>query len=320
MTLLSSDIKQASTFLKEGKLVAIPTETVYGLAANIFDEEAVRGIFELKERPLFNPLIVHINSLKQLHELSSDLPEKARQLATAFWPGELTLVVKKKEIVPDLITAGKDTVAIRMPKHPLVRELLQSIDFPLAAPSANPSGSISPTNALRVKEYFEGKLPMVLDGGPSSSGIESTIIGFDGNKAILYRLGAISIEEIEEIVGPIEHNTKNHKIPEAPGMLLKHYSPKTSLILFTNIEKNLGKFFNKKIGVMVFKNAIENASILHQEILSEKGNFKEAATNIYEALQRLDHADLDIILAEKLPDRDLGKSLNDRLLRAAAKD
>ncbi len=320
MTIVSSDIQLASSFLKEGKLVAIPTETVYGLAANIFDEAAVKGIFKLKERPLFNPLIVHIHNLAQLEELANELPEKAKQLAAAFWPGELTLVVKKKEIVPDLITAGKDTVAIRMPKHTLVRELLQQIDFPLAAPSANPSGSISPTNAERVKEYFDGILPMVLDGGSCSSGIESTIIGFEGEEAILYRLGAISIEEIEKEIGPVKQNTTNDSSPEAPGMLLKHYSPKTSLILSTDIKKTLGKFFNKKIGVLVFSNALESSSILHQEVLSETANFKEAAANIYEALQRLDHANLDIILAEKLPDKDLGKSLNDRLVRAAAKD
>ena len=318
MTLISSNVNEAAQFLNEGKLVGIPTETVYGLAANIYNEAAVKGIFELKQRPLFNPLIVHIHSLSQLDELAEELPENAKLLAAALWPGELTLVVKKKAVVPDLITAGKDTVAVRMPKHPLVIQLLQYLDFPLAAPSANPFGSISPTTAQRVKDYFEGKLPMVLDGGPCSSGIESTIVGFEGEEAILYRLGAISVEEIEGVVGAIKQQTKNEKSPEAPGMLFKHYSPKTPLLLSSDIKATVNKFLSKKVGVLVFNKEVLHPSIKHQEVLSEKQDFKEAAANLYEALHRLDHANLDLILAERLPNRDLGKSINDRLERAAA--
>ena len=299
-------------------MVAIPTETVYGLAANIYDEEAVKEIFELKQRPLFNPLIVHIHSLNQLEELAAELPEKARLMAAAFWPGELTLVLKKKSIVPKLITAGKDTVAIRMPRHPLVTELLKNIDFPLAAPSANPFGSISPTTAQRVKDYFEDRLPMVLDGGPCSSCIESTIIGFDNEQPILYRLGAIAVEEIEKLTGPVKQIINNEKNPQAPGMFLKHYSPKTPIVLSENLASAVKKYSHNRIGILVFRNTCENKSIKHSEVLSIQGDFKEASTNLYEALHRLDHSKVDIILAERLPNKDLGKSLNDGLERAAA--
>jgi len=227
MTIVSKDISKAVQILNNHDVVAIPTETVYGLAGNIYSEKALRKIFEIKQRPLFNPLIVHVHSLEKVEELVLDFPEKAKKLAKAFWPGPLTLVLKKKAIIPDLITAGKDTVAIRIPNHPVTLSLLKELPFPLAAPSANPFGCISPTKASHVEGYFKSSLSMVLEGGDCKKGIESTIIGFENNEPVLYRLGSISIEEISHVVGALKIKNKKEIAPEAPGMLERHYAPKT---------------------------------------------------------------------------------------------
>jgi L-threonylcarbamoyladenylate synthase len=317
--MISDNLKKAVEILTQNKLVAIPTETVYGLAGNIYSDEAVLKIFEMKKRPLLNPLIVHIHDIKQLEELTSYIPEKARLLVSSFWPGPLTLVLKKNLCVPDLITAGKDTVAIRMPNHPVTLALLEQLSFPIAAPSANPFGCISPTKAMHVKDYFGDKLEMVLEGGDCSTGIESTIIGFEQDQPILYRLGAISIEEIELVIGDLKIKNKNEINPDAPGMLSKHYAPKTSTYLVTDIETSLKSFPDKKIGIVSFSKRIDVNHFIHQEILSEKGDLREAATNLYSILHRLDKLELDVIIAERLPDIGLGKSINDRLERATKK-
>lgn len=310
------EILKAASLLKEGNVVAIPTETVYGLAANAFNEDAVRKIFEIKERPLFNPLIVHIKSIDFLEQLVNNIPTKARQLAQHFWPGSLTLILPKKEVVPSIITAGKDTVAVRVPNHPVTLALLNELDFPLAAPSANPFGTISPTEAKHVTDYFKDTVPMVLDGGICINGIESTIIGFEHDEPVLYRLGSITVEEIEKIVGKITVKNKKEVAPDAPGMLSKHYAPKTKTYLETDISAFLKKHPKKKIGILLFNQRIENTEFIHQEILSESGNYKQAAVNLYAAMHRLDKLGLEFIVAERFPDIDLGKSINDRLERA----
>ena len=315
--MISTNIQQAVDILNNDELVAIPTETVYGLAGNIYSETAVKKIFETKKRPLFNPLIVHIHSIKQLEELTNYIPFKAQVLANTFWPGSLTLVLKKNPKVPDLITAGKDTVAIRMPNHPTTLALLEQLNFPLAAPSANPFGCISPTKAIHVETYFGENLKMVLDGGDCTNGIESTIIGFEGDEPVLYRLGAISIEDIEDVIGPVKmHNKKETTAPEAPGMLEKHYAPITTTILATNIDAAIQSSLDKKIGLLLFSHKINHPQIVHQEVLSANADLKEAASNLYAALHVLDKQKVDIIIAERLPDIGLGKSINDRLERA----
>ncbi|MEQ8909623.1 MAG: L-threonylcarbamoyladenylate synthase [Vicingaceae bacterium] len=318
MTLISKDIQKAATLLKGGKLVAIPTETVYGLAANIYDQEAVKTIFELKQRPLFNPLIVHIHSFEQLADLVEEVPEKAKALTEKFWPGPLSLILKKKSSVPNLITAGKDTVAIRMPKHPLLLELLQELPFPLAAPSANPFNAISPTNAQRVKAYFEGQLEMVLEGGSSDRGIESTIVGFEAEEAIVYRLGSLSVETLEKVVGKVRLANQAKNSPQAPGMLSKHYSPSTPMILVKEVKQAIVQHKSKKIAILGFQNKIEGIDEQHQQTLSSSGNLEEAAAKLYEALHKLDDLAVDIIIAERLPEQGLGNSINDRLERASA--
>ena len=318
MTVITKDISFAIHTLNEGKVVAIPTETVYGLAANIFDESAVKKIFEIKNRPNNNPLIVHLKSAEQLKEVAKDIPPLAAQLASHFWPGALTLVLKKQDCISNWVTSNKNTVAIRVPNHPLTLELLRNLDFPLAAPSANPFGSISPTNALHVYDYFQNDIDVILDGGNCKNGIESTIIGFEEEQPILYRYGAIPIEEIEKIIGPIKVHTKDNSAPSAPGMFTKHYAPKTKSFLVEDIEKELESIQSKKIGVLQFQNKLESPRPFVQYILSPTGDFKEASKNLYSYLHELDALGLDVLLIEKLPNIHLGKSINDRLTRAVA--
>lgn len=319
MTLISQDITKATTILKQDNLVAIPTETVYGLAGNIYSEKAIKAIFKLKKRPFFNPLIVHVHSISEVSQLVDEFPEKARSLAAAFWPGSLTMVLKKKSSVPDLITAGKDTVGIRIPDHPITLELLKSLEFPLAAPSANPFGSISPTSAFHVADYFHDRLPMVLEGGNCKNGLESTIVGFEDGEPVIYRLGSISQERIEKEIGKVQIRNYKESAPDAPGMLSRHYAPKTPTVLKADVTDFIQRLPYQRIGVLMFSNKITKVKIAYQEILSSKGDLEEAAAALYSALHRLDKMNLDIIVAEKFPDYELGASINDRLERATKK-
>ena len=315
MSIISKDIQKAVQLLTNEQLVAIPTETVYGLAGNIFSEKAINSIFSTKKRPFFNPLIVHIPSVEFLENVVTHIPKKAKLLADAFWPGSMTLVLKKNRKIPDLITAGKDTVAVRVPNHPVTLSLLRQLAFPLAAPSANPFGSISPTKPSHVENYFKNDIQMVLDGGACKNGIESTIIGFENEEPIIYRLGALPLEDIEAVVGKIAIKNKKEQNPEAPGMLARHYAPKTKTFLVNNVLSELKKHLNKKIGVLVFKDSINNDSVT-EIILSEKGVMQEAASNLYNSLHLLDTYHLDVIIAERFPENGLGTSINDRLQRA----
>ncbi len=317
--MITTDIKKAKKTLKKNKLVAIPTETVYGLAGNAYDESALVEIFKLKNRPFYNPLIVHIKSASSISDVAKDIPESAMILAEKFWPGPLTLVLKKQPHISDLITAGKDTVAVRVPNHHLALALLEKLDFPLAAPSANPFGSISPTNADHVFNYFGVKLEVILDGGECEKGLESTIIGFENNQPFLYRHGSISSEEIEKITGKLNTITNSEKTPNAPGMLSRHYAPNTDTYLTNNVVELIKCFKGKRIGILVFKNQINSKGIIHKEILSKSGDLNEAAKNLYAAMHRLDENNLDVIIAERLPDIGLGKTMNDKLERATKK-
>ena len=316
MTIISNDIPKAIEILNNEDVVGIPTETVYGLAGNIYSEKAIRKIFQVKQRPLFNPLIVHLHSIEQLEEIVSDFPAKAALLAKVFWPGSLTLVLKKKASIPDIITAGKDTVAVRIPNHPVTLSLLKKVSFPLAAPSANPFNRISPTNSLHVESYFKNSIQMVLEGGECKNGLESTIIGFENNAPVLYRLGAISIEEIENVIGKINIKNNKESAPNAPGMLAKHYAPKTKTYLVNDLKKFIKSNDDKRIGVLSFREEISASNIEHLEILSTHGDLKEAASKLYSALHKLDNLNLEMIVVERVPDIGLGKSINDRLERA----
>jgi len=318
MSIISKDIKKAVQLLTEEQLVAIPTETVYGLAGNIFSEKAIKSIFSTKQRPFFNPLIVHISSVKSLNGLVTHVPDKAKLLAAAFWPGSMTLVLKKSNTIPDIITAGKDTVAVRVPNHPVTLELLKKLPFPLAAPSANPFGSISPTKPAHVENYFSNSIKMVLDGGSCTNGIESTIIGFENEEPVIYRLGALPLEEIEAVVGRISIKNKKEEKPDAPGMLARHYAPKTSTFLVDDVAAEIKKNTGKKMGVLVFKSSLNNENIT-EIILSKNGSLQEAASRLYSAMHDLDSKNLDLIIAERFSEFGLGKSINDRLQRATFK-
>jgi L-threonylcarbamoyladenylate synthase len=318
--MIIKDINKAKNILLKNELIAIPTETVYGLAGNAYSDTAIRKIFELKKRPLLNPLIVHLKSASCIQEVASEIPEIGLKLINQFWPGPLTLILKKQKHISDLITAGKDTVAVRVPNHPLTLALLNELEFPLTAPSANPFGSISPTNAEHVLSYFGKEIEAILDGGQCEKGLESTIIGFENEKPILYRHGAISMDEIEKVTGDLGIYTNNNISPNAPGMLSRHYAPSTDTYLTNNVSALLNQFEGKKIGLLVFNKEIQNNKIIYQEVLSKTGDLNEAAKNLYAAMHRLDNCKLDLIIIEKLPDIGLGKTINDKLTRAAKKE
>lgn len=316
-TTIGTDINYAVELLQKGELVAIPTETVYGLAGNALNEEAVLKIFNAKNRPQFNPLIIHLASVGLLKNYVTHIPAKAKILADKFLPGPLTFLLPKKNIIPDLVTAGSDKVAIRIPNHPLTRELLGKLNFPLAAPSANPFGYVSPTSAQHVYDGLNGKISYILDGGECTVGLESTIIRFDENEnVIVHRVGGVALEEIEKILGEkVKLQTQAHEMPDAPGQLKSHYATHTPLIV-GDADSLIKQHLENKIAVISFKNSYNSKDIIQQYILSPSGNLDEAAKNLFKTLREVDTINADIIIAEKFPDERLGRAINDRLNRA----
>jgi L-threonylcarbamoyladenylate synthase len=303
---IGTDLHRAEQLLRHGNLVAIPTETVYGLAANALDPKAVLKIFEVKNRPHFDPLIVHI---------VMSVPRWAEDLSNEFWPGPLTLILPKRDNIPDIVTSGLDTVGVRMPDHPLTLSLLKRLDFPLAAPSANPFGYISPTSADHVSDQLGGEIDYILDGGSSSVGLESTIVGeVDGRPTVL-RLGGIPVEEIERSIGAVEVDTSSSSNPRNPGSLEQHYAPRLPLKFISDA----GEYDRDKVGMLSFRDLKENLPIDHQVVLSRQGNLEEAAVNLFGALRKLDKMPVEMILVERLPDEGLGRAINDRLERASYK-
>lgn len=306
------DLEKAKLILQKGGLVGIPTETVYGLAANALDANAVAKIFTAKNRPDFNPLIVHVPDLETAAIYADKMPYAAYRLASLFWPGPLTLVVKKNPIIPDLVTSGLDTVGLRCPDHSLSRQLLQELPFPLAAPSANPFGYVSPTRAEHVNEQLGDRLEYILDGGPCSVGIESTIIGFENNAAVIYRLGGLSQEKIESVIGKVSLSVRSEN-PKAPGQLLSHYAPKKKVVI-GHLPDLLLQYEGQRCGVLSFSHDYQ---FPHQVILSATGNIEEAAKNLFTALRKLDQLPIDVVLTEFVPEKGIGRAINDRLQRAS---
>jgi L-threonylcarbamoyladenylate synthase len=315
LAVTGNDINLAKEILIKGELVAIPTETVYGLAGNALDEKAVLSIFEVKNRPAFDPLIIHTDSVEKAMQYVSDFPEKARKLAEQFWPGPLTLLLPKKALIPDLVTSGLDNVAVRIPNHPLLLDLLSRLDFPLAAPSANPFGYISPTNASHVNAQLGEKIPYILDGGESNVGIESTIVGFEANETIIYRLGGLAVEDIEGVIGKVTLMANSSSDPKAPGMLKSHYAPRKPFFLENEAISNPE---NENAGYLLFDQYLEGISHENQRVLSFSGNMQEAAHNLFAYLRELDALPIGQIIAERVPMHGLGLAINDRLQRAAA--
>lgn len=318
MALIGTDIVQASNLLKAGDVVAIPTETVYGLAANALDKSAVLKIYEIKNRPSFDPLIIHVSAISEIEKYAVSIPEQLKDFAELTMPGPLTLLLPKKSLIPDLVTSGLDRVAIRVPKHPLTLDLLSNLDFPLAAPSANPFGYISPTSAQHVNAQLGDKIPYILDGGACSVGIESTIIGIENDEIIVYRLGGLSIDYLEKYLGKITLAINQSSNPKSPGQIKSHYAPKKPFLL-GNIEALIETHHTKKIGVLIF--GPHNLSAPNLEIynLSESENTFEAAMHLFDYMRKLDDSEVELIVADFLPQTGLGKAINDRLQRAAAK-
>ncbi|RRB18072.1 L-threonylcarbamoyladenylate synthase [Larkinella knui] len=318
MVQIGTDVQKAKDYLESGQVIGIPTETVYGLAGNALNPDAVLQIFKVKNRPSFDPLIVHTDSIDKVESFVTQIPEPARRLAERFWPGPLTILLPKKAIIPDLVSSGLETVAIRIPNHPLALKLLAMLDFPLAAPSANPFGYISPTTARHVAEQLGHQIPYVLDGGSSQVGIESTIIGFAEGGPIVYRLGGMTLEKLEAIVGRVSVRSHSTSNPKAPGMLSSHYAPRKPLLL-KKPEEALATYKPERIGVLAFEEITRLIPVEHQQILSVTGDVSEAAKNLFAAMRALDAFDIDVIITELLPEMGLGRAVNDRLRRAAFK-
>lgn len=316
MAHITTDTAQAARILKWGGLVGIPTETVYGLAANGLNAEAVVKIFEAKERPMFDPLILHFAHRAAALELVKDVPEMALRLMDAFWPGPLTLVLPKAERVPDVVTSGLDTVGVRVPAHPLTHQLLAMLPFPLAAPSANPFGYVSPTTAQHVNEQLGNRIDIILDGGPTSVGLESTIVGFEHGKPVVYRLGGLSIEELETVTGPLQVQLNMSSDPKAPGMLKSHYAPRKPLY-FGNPGIIVPELEGHRIGFLGLMTRMEFLPPTNQLLLSPKGDLEEAAINLFAYLRKFEQMPVDVIMAEQLPEIGLGRAINDRLSRAS---
>jgi L-threonylcarbamoyladenylate synthase len=331
---ISNDVSRAADILRSGGLVAFGTETVYGLGVNALDEQAVARVFEAKNRPHFDPLIVHIADRKWIDRLAEQLSPAAKALADSFWPGPLTIVLPKREIVPDLVTSGLPSVAIRMPSHPLALELLNKVDLPIAAPSANPFGQISPTTAQHVLDNLGDRIDLILDGGPCDVGVESTVVLMTVERPRILRHGGVTQEQLEQVVGPVEvhcpedngesptstqdHGRGTQAGVVAPGMLAQHYSPTTPLALVNDV--SAVSFSGKRVGLLRLSKssnvADEEPEFAVVETLTDDGDLRTAAAGFFAALRRLDSSGLDLIVAESFPEEGLGRALNDRLRRA----
>ncbi len=322
--MIGTDLELAGRLLEAGQLVAIPTETVYGLAGNAFDTAAVLRIFEAKNRPYFNPLIVHTWSMEEITNIAAAFPSVLQDIASKYWPGPLTVLLPKAEKIHDLITAGSDYVAVRIPDNSMSLKLMSGLNFPLCAPSANPFGYISPTTALHVEAQLGDRIAYILDGGPCRVGVESTIIRLNENDEIeILRNGAIGGHDIELITGrrPLMHTVSQQ--PMAPGMLKNHYAPSINLLLAQNNAELLSliqKFKDRRIAVLSFDTLFTHDAIVDQIVLSETGDCNIAARHLFSAMHKLDAGNADIILAVRVPDKGIGKAINDRLLRASMKE
>lgn len=326
-------LKEGAALLRAGELVAFPTETVYGLGANALDASACTRIFEVKGRPQDNPLIVHVCSRAMANGLVTTWTQTAELCVKHFWPGPLTLVMPKTNIVPDTVTAGLATVAIRMPSHPVAFRLIEETGLPLAAPSANLSGKPSPTSGSHVWDDLKGKIPLILDAGPSRVGLESTVLDLSAEIPTILRPGGISKEQLEEVLGEVRvDNPSEKEVPKAPGMKYRHYAPQGEMLLLIGPSERLiprmkqeiqkGHARLKKVGVLC---TLESAPLLHDWfpdllfVLGSKKRVEEVASNLFEGLRLCDERGMDLILAEGVKEGGLGTAIMNRLEKAAGK-
>lgn len=318
MARVITDVSTAAAVLKRGELVAFATETVYGLGGVALWPETVARIFEAKGRPTFDPLIVHVPDLTAVRHLITKFPPVAERLSHEFWPGPLTLVLPKAACIPDLVTSGLPSVALRIPQHPLALELLREVGLPIAAPSANLFGRVSPTTAAHVAEQLGNRIEWILDGGPCEVGVESTVLAIaESGPPTLLRPGGITLEQIEAVVGrvlwPSVSPSEVSTAQLAPGSLPQHYAPVTP-IQIGNLAEALppGRF-----GALAFQICPQPERYAAVEVLSETGSLSQAAAALFAALRRLDALQLNGIVTERFPDKELGLAINDRLKRAA---
>ncbi len=319
-------LPQVAELLRQGQVVAIPTETVYGLAANALDGQAVLKIFAAKNRPADNPLIVHISKWDELIPLVATIPDTAKALADAFWPGPLTMVLPRSSAVPDEVTAGGDTVAVRLPAHPMARAIIEACGLPLAAPSANRSGSPSPTTAAHVLTDMDGIIPAVFDGGECDVGVESTVISLTGERPRLLRPGGITVEQLEEVLGPIDIDpsiTANIHLEQvsSPGMKYKHYAPQAKVTLLHGSREAFARFVNQQVDGVALCFA-EDADLINKPTLcmGREDNPKEIAHNLFALLRKADEEGITRIFAHCPKREGLGLAVYNRLIRAAAFD
>ena len=331
-------LKAAEAVLAAGGLVAIPTETVYGLAADALDEKAAAKIYEAKGRPSDNPLIVHISDIEDLNELVAEVPEKALKLAEKFWPGPLTMILPKSEKVPYGTTGGLDTVAIRMPSHPAARKLIHETGIPLAAPSANTSGRPSPTKAEHVLDDLDGKIDMILDDGPVGIGIESTIVDLSGSQPMILRPGYITQDMLREVIGDVsidpailDENVNKDFKPKAPGMKYKHYAPKGDLSIVVGSSRLVVERIQSetaarqtegyRVGVIATDETLPDyEAAIEDAVIMSIGTRKDENTithNLYDILRRMDLENVDYIYSESFEEGDRGSAIMNRLLKAA---
>jgi L-threonylcarbamoyladenylate synthase len=328
-----SDLRRAGKALAEGLLVAIPTETVYGLGANAFDERAVARVFEAKARPNFDPLIVHIASLDTVEQVATVPSEKARRLMKALWPGPLTLIMPKRPEIPGIVSAGLSTVAVRFPSNEVAQAVIRYSGVPVAAPSANPFGYLSPSTARHVADFLGDKVDFIVDGGPCAIGVESTVLDVTQEPPRVLRPGGMPVESIEAVIGPVAIGVKvaadadGAPAPQSPGQLKSHYAPHTPLYLLPE-GRILDSEPRGRAVALVFSSEGERAlrgSPLSRRfseirVLSPSGDFLEASAALFSILHVLDLEGLDEIWAERLPERGLGRAVNDRLYKASEKD
>ena len=310
---IGKNIDIAASNLKKDNIVVIPTETVYGLGVNALSKKAVKKIFKLKNRPINDPIICHTDSLEKISKFVKYIPKKARALGDKYWPGPLTILFEKKNIIPNITTSNLKTVGFRIPNNKITIKLLKKLEFPIAAPSANMFSYISPTKTEHVIQNFKNGIDYILEDGNCTLGIESTIIGFKKNKSIIYRLGSLSIEEIEKTIGKVEY--KESINISMPGSFKKHYSPNKKLYI-GDINRIIDTFKNKKIGVLCFNIKSKKIDKRLQIVLSKKSSLKEASKNLYSSLYLLDKMDIDIIVTSFLPNYGIGKSINDRIIKS----
>ena len=318
------EIKKAARIINQGGLVAFPTETVYGLGADTFNPTAIAKIFEVKKRPLDNPLIVHIGDKEDLFKLAKDVPNIAQKLIDRFWPGPLTFVLKKHDVVPDIVTAGLDTVAIRMPANEIALSLIKYSNTPIAAPSANPFSRPSPTTVQHVLDDFGDRIDMVIDGGLTSVGLESTVLDVTQKPPSILRPGGVSIEELKEI--DIEIKGEEIKIRRSPGMYPRHYSPKAKVILVEgNSEVQVGKVKNLAsefdlqgyyFGIMAKEENKDKYIGLNVKLLGPGNNLKTCAARLFSILREFDREGADVIIAEGVKEEGIGMAIMDRLRKA----